>query len=187
MSNYKENSLISLGAIGLGTGVMISAGIFALLGQVAELAGMWFPFIFIVGGIVTGFSAYSYVKMSNEFPSAGGIGMFLVKAYGKGALTASASLAISMVINQSLVARTIGTYTLQIFQIDQSSVLVPLLGVGLLVFAFIVNISGNSFIQTFTSIVSLLKIMGLVIFAIGGLWVAGFSISPAKGGSGTQE
>lgn len=187
MSNYKENSLTLLGAIGLGTGVMISAGIFALLGQVAELAGMWFPFIFIVGGIVTGFSAYSYVKMSNEFPSAGGIGMFLVKAYGKGALTASASLlmAISMVINQSLVARTFGTYTLQIFQIDQSSVLVPLLGVGLLVFAFIVNISGNSFIQTFTSIVSLLKIMGLVIFAIGGLWVAGFSISPAEGGSGT--
>lgn len=81
MSNYKENSLISLGAIGLGTGVMISAGIFALLGQVAELAGMWFPFIFIVGGIVTGFSAYSYVKMSNEFPSAGGIGIRCVNRF----------------------------------------------------------------------------------------------------------
>jgi amino acid transporter len=73
--------------------------------------------MFIIGGIVTGFSAYSYVKMSNEYPSAGGIGMFLVKAYGKGTITASAAMlmAVSMVINQSLVARTFGTYTLQIF------------------------------------------------------------------------
>jgi amino acid transporter len=101
MSDYKKNSLSLIGAVGLGTGVMISAGIFALLGQVAVLAGAWFPLMFIVGGIVTAFSAYSYVKMSNEFPSAGGIGMFLVKAYGKGTLTASAALlmAFSMVIN----------------------------------------------------------------------------------------
>ncbi|MFG6116900.1 APC family permease [Halobacillus sp. MO56] len=189
MGQYKKNSLSLIGAIGLGTGVMISAGIFALLGQVAELAGTWFPVMFIIGGIVTGFSAYSYVKMSNEYPSAGGIGMFLVKAYGKGTITASAAMlmAVSMVINQSLVARTFGTYTLQIFNIDDSSYLVPVLGVGLLVFAFLVNISGNSFIQTFTSIVSLLKILGLVIFALGGLWVAGFSITPAEGGSGTAD
>ncbi|WP_333489728.1 APC family permease [Alkalihalobacillus sp. CinArs1] len=189
MGEYKENSLSLIGAIGLGTGVMISAGIFALLGQVAELAGIWFPLIFIAGGIVTGFSAYSYVKMSNEYPSAGGIGMFLVKAYGKGTLTASAAMlmAVSMVINQSLVARTFGTYTLQMFNVDETSYLVPVLGVGLLLFAFLVNISGNSFIQTFTSIVSLLKILGLVIFAMGGLWAAGFSITPAEGGSGTPE
>lgn len=189
MSNYKKNSISLTGAVGLGTGVMISAGIFALLGQVAELAGTWFPFIFIAGGIVTAFSAYSYIKMSNEYPSAGGIGMFLVKAYGKGTITASAALlmAVSMVINQSLVARTFGTYTLQLFDVDQTSYLVPLLGVGLLAFAFLVNLSGNSFIQSFTSIASLLKIVGLAIFAIGGLWVAGFSFAPAEGGESSLD
>lgn len=189
MSNYKKNSISLTGAVGLGTGVMISAGIFALLGQVAELAGTWFPFIFIAGGIVTAFSAYSYIKMSNEFPSAGGIGMFLVKAYGKGTITASAALlmAVSMVINQSLVARTFGTYTLQLFGVDQTSYLVPLLGVGLLTFAFLVNLSGNSFIQSFTSIASLLKIVGLSIFAIGGLWVAGFSFAPAEGSGNSLD
>lgn len=189
MSNYKKNSISLTGAVGLGTGVMISAGIFALLGQVAELAGTWFPFIFIAGGIVTAFSAYSYIKMSNEYPSAGGIGMFLVKAYGKGTITASAALlmAVSMVINQSLVARTFGTYTLQLFGDDQASYLVPLLGVGLLTFAFLVNLSGNSFIQSFTSIASLLKIVGLAIFAIGGLWVAGFSFAPAEGGGNSLD
>jgi len=178
---YKKNSISLIGAVGLGIGVMISAGIFALVGQVAELAGSIFPLIFIVGGIVTAFSAYSYIKLSNEFPSAGGIGMFLMKAYGRCTLTASASLlmAFSMVINQSLVAKTFGTYTLQLFDIDQMSFLVPLLGVGLLIVAFIINISGNRFIQSFTSIASLLKIGGLSVFAIGVLWITGFSFESA--------
>jgi len=178
---YKKNSISLIGAIGLGIGIMIGAGIFTLVGQVAELAGTIFPLIFIVGGIVTAFSAYSYIKLSNEFPSAGGIGMFLMKAYGRSTLTASASLlmAFSMVIGQSLVAKTFGTYTMQLFDLDQMSFLVPLLGVGLLVVAFIINISGNRFIQSFTSIASLLKIAGLAVFAIGVLWVAGFSFEPA--------
>jgi amino acid transporter len=189
MSEYKKDSISLSGAVGLGTGVMISAGIFALLGQVAVLAGAWFPLIFIIGGIVTAYSAYSYVKMSNMYPSAGGIGMFLLKAYGKGTLTASAALlmAFSMVINQSLVARTFGTYTLQLFDINQMSYLVPLLGVGLLTFAFIVNISRNQFIQTFTSIASLIKIAGLSIFAIGGLWIAEFTFEPAPGGANPPD
>lgn len=180
-SMYRKNSLSLIGAIGLGTGVMISAGIFALVGQVAEIAGSIFPLIFIVGGIVTAFSAYSYIKLSNEFPSAGGIGMFLLQAYGKTTITAAASLlmAFSMVINQSLVAKTFGTYTLQLFDIDQMSFLVPLLGVGLLIVAFIINILGNKFIQSFTSIASLLKIGGLSVFAIGVLWTVGFSFEPA--------
>jgi len=178
---YKKNSISLIGAIGLGTGVMISAGIFALVGQVAELAGSIFPLIFIVGGIVTAFSAYSYIKLSNEFPSAGGIGMFLMKAYGRSTLTASASLlmAFSMIINQSLVAKTFGTYTLQLFDIDQMSFLIPLLGVGLLIVAFIINISGNRFIQSFMSVASLLKIGGLSVFAIGVLWITGFSFESA--------
>ncbi len=178
-SMYKKNSITLGGAVGLGIGVMISAGIFALVGQVAELAGVIFPLIFIVGGIVTAFSAYSYIKLSNEYPSAGGIGMFLMKAYGRSTITASASLlmAFSMVINQSLVAKTFGTYTLQLFDIGEMSFLIPLLGVGLLIVAFIINISGNKFIQSFMSIASLLKIGGLAIFAIGVLWVSGFSFT----------
>jgi amino acid transporter len=182
MEDYKKNSITLKGAVGLGTGVMISAGIFALLGQVAELSGSFFPLMFIIGGIITGFSAYSYIKMSNKFPSAGGIGMFFVKLYGKGTITASASLlmAFSMVINQSLVARTFGTYTLQLFDGDQEGYLIPLLGVILLAFAFIINILSNKFIETFTSLVSLLKILGLVLFSIVGLSVSNFSFNVAE-------
>lgn len=177
MSEYKANSLTLAGAVSLGTGVMIGAGIFALLGQVAELAGNLFPIMFILGGVVSAFSAYSYIKMSNKYPSAGGIAMYLEKAYGKGVVTSFSALlmAFSMVINESLVARTFGTYTLQLFNIDQGSFLVPLLGVLLLFFAFAINISGNRVIERFSFILALIKIGGIAILGIVGLWIADFS------------
>lgn len=77
MDQYNKNSLSLTGAVALGTGVMIGAGIFALLGQVAELSGTFFPVAFIFGSIISGFSAYSYIKVSNKYPSAGGIAMIL--------------------------------------------------------------------------------------------------------------
>jgi amino acid transporter len=176
-SNYEEGSLSLTGAVSMGTGVMIGAGIFALTGQVAELAGEWFPVAFILAAVIAGFSAYSYVKLSNAYPSAGGIAMFLNKAYGRGVMTGACALLMyfSMVINESLVARTFGTYTLQLFDLDKNSWLVPALGVGLLLFAGFVNALSNQFIQTFSFVMAFVKIAGLAVLAAGGLWASGLS------------
>jgi amino acid transporter len=161
MDNYKKDSLTLKGAIALGTGVMIGAGIFALLGQVAELSGTWFPYIFIVGAIVSSFSAYSYIKVSNAYPSAGGIAMILMKAYGKTTLTAAASvlMAFSMIINESLVARTFGSYTLQLFDVAENPIWVPALGVALLILAYIINVSGNKVIEKTSQLMAVIKIV----------------------------
>lgn len=176
-SSYEKGSLTLIGAVSMGTGVMIGAGIFALTGQVAELAREWFPFAFMAAALVTAFSAYAYVKLSNAFPSAGGIAMFLEKAYGKTTMTGACALLMyfSMVINESLVARTFGTYTLQLFDAEGADWLVPVLGVALLAFAFFVNILGNRFIQTFSFFMAFLKIGGIAVFGIAGLWVSGLS------------
>ena len=181
MSEYKKNSLSLTGAVAMGTGVMIGAGIFALLGQVAELSGEYFAYAFILGGIISGFSAYSYIKMSNAYPSAGGIAMYLQKAYGKGTITAAASLlmAFSMIINESLVARTFGSYTLQLFDAGERSFWVPALGVGLLIIAFVVNILGNKAIGKISLYMAALKIGGLIIFAAGALWASGVDLDAA--------
>jgi amino acid transporter len=177
-NDYKAGSLSLAGSIALGTGVMIGAGIFALLGQVAELSGTWFPYIFILGAVISGFSAYSYIKVSNTYPSAGGIAMILQKAYGKSTITASAALlmALSMVINESLVARTFGSYTLQLFEVENKEVWIPILGVTLLIGAFLINISGNKLIGKSSLFMSFIKIAGIAIFAIGALWAVGFSL-----------
>ncbi len=175
---YKANSITLGGAIAMGTGVMIGAGIFALTGQIAELAGPLFPLAFIIGAIVTGFSSYSYIKMSNAWPSAGGIGMILQKCYGPGAVAAGAALlmALSMVIAESLVARTFATYLLRPFDIDGGP-LIPILAVTVILFAFLVNIAGNRSIGLFSMIMAAIKIGGIALFGITALWSSGFEFA----------
>ena len=180
---HKEGSITLSGAVAMGTGVMIGAGIFALTGQIAQLAGPLFPLAFVAGAIVTSFSAYSYIKMSNAWPSSGGIAMILQKSYGAGAVAAGAALlmALSMVIAESLVARTFATYVLRPFDISGGP-LVPILAVAIILFAFLVNIAGNRSVGLFSIVMAALKVGGITLFGIAALWSSGFQFA-TEGGS----
>jgi amino acid transporter len=162
---------------------MIGAGIFALTGQVAGFAGDWFPVAFVVAGVVVAFSAYSYVKLSNAFPSSGGVARFLREAYGLGTATGvfAVFMYISMVISESLVARTFSSYLLRVINLEPLSFWVPALGVALLATAFVVNIAGNRAVQVSEGAMAAVKVGGLALFAVAGLWlvdVANFSSGP---------
>ena len=173
-TQYDEGSLTLSGTVMLGTGVMIGAGIFALTGQMAEMTGALFPLAFLSAAIIVGFSAYSYIKISNAYPSAGGIGMYLHKAYGDRLPTAFNALLMyfSMVIAQSFLARTFGSYTMQLFGGDPSGQMTPILGVSLILAAFIVNLLGNRLIQGVAGFIGLLKIGGILIIGLVGIWLA---------------
>lgn len=176
-AGYTPGSISLSGAVAMGTGVMIGAGIFALTGQIAELAGPLFPLSFIAGALVTALAAYSYIKMSNAWPSSGGIAMILQKAYGPGTIAAAASLlmALSMVINESLVARTFATYALRPFGLEQNGVLLAIAALALIVFAYLVNASGNRSVSLFSLVMSAIKIGGIALFAIATITFSGFA------------
>ncbi len=184
-SEYRAGSLSLAGTVAMGTGVMIGAGIFALTGQIAELAGPLFPVAFIVAAVISGLSAYSYIQVSNASPSAGGIAMILSRAYGRSTVTAAGAMLMvfSMVINESLVARTFATYTLRLFDVEDTSVLVPVLAVGLIIAGFLVNIAGNEAIGTVSKVAAVLKVGGILVFAGATLWAAGFSFQSASSGA----
>ena len=170
--NNQKLSLI--GSVSLGTGVMIGAGIFVLMGQIAELVGDLFPIAFIAGAIVVGFSSYSYVKFSNAYPSSGGVAKFLTKAYGPGTAAGSFSLFmyVSMVVAESLVAGTFGAYALRLFPQEYSGY-ASVLGVVLIGLAYIINISGNKIIETTATFTAIIKVIGIVLLAVSGLIISG--------------
>ena len=172
----KNNKLSLIGSISLGTGVMIGAGIFVLMGQIAELVGDLFPIAFIAGAVVVGFSSYSYVKFSNAFPSSGGVVKFFNKSYGPGTTTGVFSLLmyVSMVVSESLVAGTFGAYTLRLFP-ESFSGYASILGILLLVTAFIVNVLGNKVIGATATFTAIIKVAGIALLAIAGLIVSGFA------------
>lgn len=184
-SEYRAGSLSLSGTVAMGTGVMIGAGIFALTGQIAQLAGPWFPVAFLIAAIISGLSAYSYIQVSSDSPSSGGIAMILSRAYGRSTVTAAGAMLMvfSMVINESLVARTFATYGLQVFDVEDTSVLIPVIAVGVIILGFLVNIAGNKAIGTISMIAAVIKVGGIVIFAGATLRAVGFTFQPAQGGS----
>jgi amino acid transporter len=186
-THYRKQSLSLPGAIAMGTGVMVGAGIFALLGQVAELGGPAFPLAFVVGGGVAGFSAYSYVKATRHNPSAGGIAMILSDAYGRTAVTAGAAvlMALSMVLNQALVARTFGTYVLRPFGVESGAAEVGL-ALALIAGAVIFNLARNQAISRSQIVGATVKIGGIAILAIAAIWGAGWTYAAGSEGQSGQ-
>jgi len=176
MENNKpqKQKLSLLGSVSLGTGVMIGAGIFVLMGQIAELVGDLFPVAFVAGAIIVGFSSYSYVKFSNAYPSSGGVAKFFSKSYGPGTATGSFSLLMymSMVVSESLVAGTFGAYTLRLFP-DEYAGYAPILGVLLIAIAYVINISGNKVIEATATFTAIFKVGGIALLAISGLLISG--------------
>lgn len=162
---------------------MVGAGIFALTGEVTHYAGNLFIFAFVLAGLVASITSYAYIKMSNAYPSSGGIGMILTKVYGKSTISAWGALLMlfSMIINQSLVARTFGHYLVQSKYLPLSDAIVPWLGLGLVIFAFFINILNNKWIQSFSFIAAIIKALGLLALAIGGIAASGISFPNLSG------
>ncbi|SET28514.1 APC family permease [Oceanicella actignis] len=65
-----------------GVGIMVGAGIYALIGQVAALAGGWAPAAFFLAALVALPTALSYAELSARLPEAGGEAAYLREAFG---------------------------------------------------------------------------------------------------------
>lgn len=156
---------------------MIGAGIFALVGQVAELAGGFVSWAFLIGAVVVAFSAYSYIRYSAANPSSGGIAMLLKAAYGPGVIAGSFSLFmyVSMILAESLLGRTFATYLLRPFDAQDSPVLVPVLAVLAIAGAAIVNLVGNRWVEGSAIVTAVAKIVGIAVLALAGITAAGTS------------
>ncbi|MFW2512434.1 APC family permease [Demequina sp. SO4-13] len=172
--SYREGSLSLRGAVAMGTGVMVGAGIFALTGQIAALAGPLLPLAFVTAAGVAGLGAYSYVLVTRKHPDAGGIAMILTLGYGRSTVAAGSAMlmALSMVLNQALVARTFGTYLVEPLGLG-SRWLVPVLAVLVIASAVGINLVRNESIGWLQTGGAIVKIGGIGLLAIAAFVAAG--------------
>ena len=79
-------------AVSIGIGGMVGAGIFSILGVVAQAAGnaMWVAFM--IGGVRRAALHLFLCKARATYPSAGGAVNFLVKSFGDGVLAGGLNL-----------------------------------------------------------------------------------------------
>jgi len=159
-------------AVSIGIGGMVGAGIFSILGVVAQAAGnaMWLAFA--IGGVVALLSTYSYAKLGATFPSAGGAVHFLVKSFGDGVLAGGLNLFMwaGYIISLALYATAFGSYAATFVTAAASPLLVKSLGVAAVVLLTLVNAFGARLMGRWETVIVAVKLAILVLFAAVGLW-----------------
>ena len=106
------------GAMFLGVGSMVGAGIFALLGEAGAVAGAAVWISFLLAGLVAGLLGYTAVKLGVRYPSSGGLIAYLIAGFGNGRLVGIASwlgYIAAIVIVGAMVAVSFGSYATSLF------------------------------------------------------------------------
>lgn len=159
-------------AVSIGIGGMVGAGIFSILGVVAQVAGnaMWVSFA--VGGVVALLSTYSYAKLGATFPSAGGAVHFLVKGFGDGVLAGGMNLFMwaGYVISLALYAAAFGHYAATFGTTSPPAWVVKSLAIGAVLALTVVNAFGAKLMGRSETFIVAVKVAILILFAGVGVW-----------------
>src|SRR6187431_1341 len=147
-------------AVSIGIGGMVGAGIFSILGVVAQAAGnaMWLAFA--IGGVVALLSTYSYARLGATFPSAGGAVHFLVKSFGDGILAGGLNLFMwaGYIISLALYAAAFGHYAATFYTTKPSPWAVKGLAIGAVVLLTIVNAFGAKLMGRSETVIVAIKV-----------------------------
>jgi amino acid transporter len=168
-------------AVAMGIGAMVGAGIFALLGEAAFIAGSAVWISFLLGGAIALLSGYSFSKLGARYPSAGGVVEYLVQGFGVGRFSGAMSVMmyIASLVAISLVARTFGSYACALLPEQSPAWLVETLAASVVLVFMFVNLDGARSMARLENIVVLVKMTALVAFiVIGMIYISPERLSP---------
>lgn len=79
-----------------GLGTIIGAGIYALVGEIAAVAGYAAPLTFLLAALVAGITAASFAELSARYPRAAGAALYVREGFGSPRLARAVGLLVIM-------------------------------------------------------------------------------------------
>jgi amino acid transporter len=159
----KKGKISLLGAIFIGIGSMVGAGIFALFGEAGTIAGAAVWVSFLIGGIIALLQGYSFAKLGSRYPSAGGLIDWIVRGYGKGLFTGGIVMLgyFSVLIVTAMVAVTFGNYATDLFIGESANPIWPKIFAAAIVIlmTFLNSIGAEAVTKAQTAIVSIVLVV----------------------------
>jgi APA family basic amino acid/polyamine antiporter len=148
-----------------GIGIILGAGIYALIGRGAGLAGNALWLSFAISAAIAIFTGLSYSELVAMFPSAGAEYEYVKSAFGKRAASVIGWLIIlSGIIGASTVALGFAGYASALSGIDGG-----LLSVGLIIGLSLLLTRGIKFTALFAILFTLIEMAGLVLIILIGI------------------
>jgi amino acid transporter len=155
------------GAVFLGIGAMVGAGIFALLGEAGAIAGAAVWVSFLIAGLISLSLGYAMARLSMHYPSSGGLITYLIQGFGNGRLVGIAAwlgYVTTIVVVGAMVAVSFGDYAAAIFTgSDPGTAWTKVFASALLVLGALVCVVGPRAVDRAQSLI----VIGLlVVFAV---------------------
>jgi len=168
-----ERTLNLFDATALAIGAIVGAGIFVISGVASGLAGPAIILSIIIAGIISSFTAFSYIKLSSKFSEEGSIYIYSKKTISPfaGFITGWLWIFENIVAGATV---SIGLAGYVIFLFPNFS-LVPIAISAVLILTFI-NLIGIKQSSIFNAILVLLKISALLLFIIIGFFHLNFQL-----------
>ncbi|HTP00561.1 MAG TPA: APC family permease [Anaerolineales bacterium] len=159
----KKGSINLRGAVFIGIGSMVGAGIFALFGEAGVIAGAAVWVSFLTGGIIALLQGYSFAKLGSRYPSSGGLIDWIVRGFGKGLFTGGVVMLgyFSVIIVTAMVAVSFGNYATSLIWGESAPQLwVKVFAVAIVVLlTFLNSISAEAVTRAQTVIVTVVLIV----------------------------
>ncbi|WP_167096827.1 APC family permease [Mycobacterium sp. DL592] len=159
-------SITVAGATAIGVGGMMGAGLYTLLGLASTTAGVWLPVAFLIGGVVSVFSVYSYAKLGAVYPSRGGAAQFLIRCFGDGIVAGGLNVFqfLGWIIAMALYASGFAGYLLALLPWHTPDWAGKAVGIGLIAAVVAVNLVGNKLVARSEIVVVGVELVILVVF-----------------------
>ncbi len=165
----------------LGIGSMVGAGIFALLGQAALVAGAETYLAFCIGGVIALLSGYSFASLATRYPKAGGITEYFDEGFGIGPLAGTLSLIylLTLIGSVAMVAKAFGAYAAPLCFGASHLLIVDGFASASVVAFFLLNLSRSRLVGR-----AELLLVAFKLLVLAALVIAGASAVSDHGGAG---
>ncbi len=167
-------------ALGIAVGALIGGGVFSVLGLVIYESGPAAFLAFLLAGVVSTFTAYSYVHLALKHPRAGGAFIYVQEAFKKKWLSGSLGILLwfGYSFSVGLYAMTFGRYLGAVWPLFGENIM-PYFGISVSAFIFQIlsilifiglNMIGVKESSRAQNILVLIKVAILVLYIIVGFF-----------------
>ena len=165
MATHLKRSLGLFETTLYGVGVILGAGIYALIGKASGLAGNAVWAAFAIGAFISAFTGLSYAELSSMFPKAGGEYVYTEKAFNrKLAFIVGWLIFVGGIIAASAISLGFASYFSALFQTP----IVPV-AIVLVLLLSLINLWGIKESAIANIIATIVEVVGLILIIIFGL------------------